>query len=65
MKYVTIVVALILSACASHNTDLQAHLEAERDFHSHQKYLETIYTAYDPEYVDDCFYYEEFICEFE
>ena len=67
MKYLAIAAALLLSACASYDTELAAHLEAERDFHAHQQYLETIYSLdnYDPEYVDDCLFYEELICEFE
>lgn len=58
---------LFLSACSTFDVDLHSHLEAERDFHAHQAYLETIYDLnnYDPEYVDDCFYYEELVCEFE
>lgn len=65
MKHVAIAAALLLSACAQSPMDpeLAAHLEAERDFHAHQMYLESIYTKYDPEYVDDCYYYEELVCE--
>jgi hypothetical protein len=46
---------------------LQDRLEAEQDFHAHQQYLESVYNLdnYDPEYVDDCLYYEELVCEFE
>jgi hypothetical protein len=66
MKYIAIVAALLLSACASYDTELAAHLEAERDFHAHQYHVEqAIEKGYDPEYVDDCYYYEELICEFE
>jgi hypothetical protein len=57
MKHITIAAALLLSACASYDAELKAHLEAERDFHAHQMYLESIYTKYDPEYIDDCLYY--------
>ena len=65
MKHIAIATALLLSACESYDAELQAHLEAERDFHAHQMYLESIYTKYDPEYIDDCLYYEELVCEFE
>jgi hypothetical protein len=65
MKYIAITAALLVSACASYDAELQAHLEAERDFHAHQMYLESIYTKYDPEYIDDCLYYEDLVCEFE
>jgi len=65
MKYVAITTALLLSACASYDAVLQEHLEAEQDFHAHQMYLESVYSNYDPEYVADCLYYEEMVCEFE
>jgi hypothetical protein len=66
MKYAAITAILLLSACASrYDADLQAHLEAEQDFHSYQTYLESIYTKYDPEYIDDCLYYTDLVCEFE
>lgn len=66
MKYIALVAAVLLSACAATiDPDLAVHLEAERDFHAHQAYLESIYTQYDPEYIDDCLYYEDLICEFE
>ena len=67
MKYIFIATAVLLSACAAPmDPDLAAHLEAERDFHAHQIYLESIYTKYDPEYIiDDCLYYEDLVCEFE
>ena len=66
MKYLAIAAALLLSACAvSPEAELQAHLDAEQDFHSQPMYLEGVYTKYDPEYVDDCLYYVELVCEFE
>jgi len=65
MKYLVITSVVLLSACASMDSELQRHLEAEQDFHAHQQYLEYLYTSYDPEYIDDCFYYEELVCEFE
>jgi hypothetical protein len=65
MKYILPI--FLLSACSTIDADLQAHLEAERDFAAHQQYIESIYNLdnYDPEYVDDCLYYEEVVCEFE
>lgn len=65
MKYLAIASALLLSACAaSPDAELQAHLEAERDFAYHQYHVQqAIEKQYDPEYVDDCFYYEELVCE--
>lgn len=59
MKYTLIAVATLLSACAmSPDAELQAHLEAERDFAYHQYHVQqAIEKQYDPEYVDDCYYY--------
>lgn len=68
MKYVAIAAALLLSACVQPPMDpeLAAHLEAERDFAYHQYHVQqAIEKQYDPEYVDDCYYYEELICGFE
>ena len=66
MKYLVIAAALLLSACAvSPEAELQAHLDAEQDFHSQPMYLEGIYAKYDPEYIADCLYYVELVCEFE
>ena len=31
----------------------------------HEAYLESIYTKYDPEYIDDCLAHEDLVCEFE
>ncbi len=68
MKYIAFVAVILVSACGmSPDQELAAHLEAERDFHAHQQYLESIYNLdnYDPEYVNDCLFYEELLCEFE
>jgi hypothetical protein len=65
MKYLAIATTIFLSACnMSYDAELEAHLKAERDFHAHQSYFEKLYTKYDPEYIDDCLYYE-LECEFE
>lgn len=62
-----IFVLALLAGCSAIDHDLNAHLKAEQDFHAHQQYLESIYNLdnYHPEYVDDCLYYEELVCEFE
>jgi hypothetical protein len=67
MKYFAITSALILSACVSPmDLELTAHLEAERDFAYHQYHVQqAAEKGYDPEYVADCYYYEELVCEFE
>ena len=67
MKYFTLLTVALLSACSSYSTDRMSALDAERDFHAHQQYLESVYNLdnYDPEYVDDCLAYEEMVCEFE
>lgn len=65
MKYIAITAALLLSACVKSPMDpeLAAHLEAERDFAYHQYHVQqAIEKQYDPEYVDDCYYYEELVC---
>ena len=61
MKYAPIIILVVLSACNPIDPDLQLHLQAERDFH------ESIYNLddYDPEYIDDCLYYEDLVCDFE
>lgn len=51
MKYLLAVITL--SACAP---SLEAHLRAEQEYHAQ---------LLDPEYVDDCSYYADLICEFE
>jgi len=51
MKYLVILVAL--SACATVDSELQAHLEAEADFARHQYHTQQAHEKqYDPEYVD-------------
>jgi hypothetical protein len=66
MKYSMLFVLAILSACSTMDPDLQAHLEAETDFARHQYHVQQAHEKqYDPEYVDDCYYYEELVCEFE
>ena len=64
MKYLAIFTLVAVSACSNFDPELQAHLEAERDFAAHQYHTQQAYEkGYDPEYVDDCYYYEELICE--
>jgi hypothetical protein len=66
MKYLALVSVLVIAACSTVDVERAAQLEAERDFHAHQYHVQQAYEkGYDPEYVDDCFYYEELICEFE
>lgn len=63
MKY--LVPLLFLAGCSTLDPELQAHLEAERDLAAHLDYIEYLYTTYDPEYIDECLYYEDLVCEFE
>ncbi len=65
MKYLTLAAVALLSACVmTPEQELAAHLEAEQDFARHQYHVQqAIEKQYDPEYIDDCFYYEELICE--
>lgn len=67
MKYIFIAAALLVSACVKPmDAELAAHLEAERDFAAHQYHVQQAEAkGYDPEYEDDCYYYQELICEFE
>lgn len=65
MKFILFANIVALSACASLDTEIQEHLEAERDFHAQQSYFDDLYSTYDPEYISDCLYYEELVCEFE
>lgn len=66
MKYAFIFAAALLSACASTDSELRAHLEAEQDFHAHQQYLQDVSErkAYrpevyaEPEFLADCDYYQ-------
>jgi hypothetical protein len=66
MKYLLIVTVAMLGACSAH-VDVTMGYDAEADRAAHEAYLESIYNLdnYDPEYVDDCLYYEEVVCEFE
>lgn len=65
MKLIALIALLTVAACASPDAELLAHLEAERDFHSHQAYLEGIYTQYDALYIDRCLADVDTVCEFE
>ena len=67
MKIFVLFSITFLAGCMNtYDHDLQAHLEAERDFAAHQYHVQQAeLSGYDPEYVADCYYYEELICEFE
>ena len=75
MKKFLIGLAIVVSVSGCVDSEMQQHLEAERDFHArmihkqdrqnHDAYLEWLYANFDPEYIDDCFYYDEVVCEFE
>lgn len=60
MKTVALFGLLVLSACVNTGS-----VDPVQDRANHEAYLESIYTKYDPEYIDDCLYYEELVCEFE
>ena len=45
MKYITLITLVALAACSNQSTELADALEAERDFHAHQEYLETLYSG--------------------
>lgn len=60
MKYIMILFLLSMAACAPMDPELKAHLDAERYFHAVQQYPDL-----DPDYIDDCLYYETMKCDFE
>lgn len=65
MKY-AIIATIFLSACVAGDPELQAHLEAEQDFHASQQYQEDVanHTAFRPEvyadveFLSDCEFYQ-------
>jgi hypothetical protein len=61
MKNLVVVSVLLLTAACG------AKLDPEADRAAHNTYLESVYNLdnYDPEYVDDCLFYKEVVCEFE
>lgn len=65
MKYFTVLILLATAACSNPDRELQEHLEAERDFAIQQYHMLPLEEQYDPEYIDDCLYYEDLVCEFE
>jgi hypothetical protein len=60
MKFIALAGLFALSACVN-----AATVDPVQDRAAHEAYLESIYTKYDPEYIDDCLAYEELVCEFE
>ena len=60
MKYVVIPL-LLLSGCSVYN----ANSQAERSLDARFDHGEYIYATYDLEYIDECLYYEDLVCEFE
>ena len=66
MKFISALCLLSLTACAQMPQErIDARNEADRAAHEH--YLESVYNLdnYDPEYVSDCLYYADMVCEFE
>lgn len=62
MKNITLCAAMLLSACTSTTV-----VSLEQDRTRHNEFLESVYHMenYDPEHVDDCYFYQELVCEFE
>jgi protein involved in sex pheromone biosynthesis len=65
MKYILLASILFISACTAQISDERNQEKHEADRSAHDQYLENIYSNYDSEYVADCLFYEELICEFE
>lgn len=63
MKIFMMLSILMLAGCVVVSEERAAHLEAEREFHSSYEYQRGLYSSYDPEYVSDCLFYEELVCE--
>lgn len=63
MKY--FIIAILLTACSTIDHDLEAHLEAERDFAYHQHHVyQSFYQKYDSTMWEDCYYWDdELFCE--
>jgi hypothetical protein len=60
MKLIACAALIALTACATTQT-----VDPIEDRAAHEAYLESIYTKYDPEYIDDCLAYQDLVCEFE
>lgn len=62
MKNLALVVVVLLSACTSMSIE-----SLEEDRARHNEFLEDAYNMehYDPEYADDCYFYQQLVCEFE
>lgn len=53
MKYITLLTAALLAACSAPAPD--AGFVGWNE----------LYSTYDVEYIDDCLYYDDLVCEFE
>lgn len=60
MKIIALLSLIGLAACVNTGS-----VDPVDDRANHEAYLESIYTKYDPEYIVDCLYYEDLVCEFE
>jgi outer membrane biogenesis lipoprotein LolB len=65
MKYLVLASILALAACSGEISDERKQEKHAADRQAHQDYLEEIYSNYDSEYVADCLFYEDLVCEFE
>jgi len=58
MKTILTVSIFLLSGCVVlSDSELSDHLATERDFHS--------MTGLEQEYISDCLFYEDLVCDFE
>lgn len=64
MKYI-IIPLLFLSGCVAYNPHFQSQSKADQNLEERFDRIEYIYATYDVEYINDCLYSEDLICEFE
>lgn len=65
IKRIVIMLAAIAAAMGLAGCVNTATVDPVEDRVNHEAYLESIYTKYDPEYIDDCLAHEDLVCEFE
>lgn len=61
---IALITVALGAACTSTDDMIAYHIKAEYDFHSHQQYIDDLYTRNEPEYVDDCIFHS-LDCDFE
>ena len=65
IRRIAIMLAAVAAAMGLAGCVSVASVDPIEDRAAHDAYLESIYTKYDPEYIDDCLAHEDLVCEFE